>query len=51
MFQSEIMSSKYILHRDVTISARLPVVHIPYIQGYAPKPILVDTLSIKLHLQ
>jgi len=44
MFQCEIMSPKYMLLRDVTISTRLPAAHIPYIQGYALNPILVDTL-------
>ena len=51
MFQSEIMCSEYILLRDVTISTNLPVVHIPYIQGYTLNPILVHTVSIQLYLQ
>jgi hypothetical protein len=33
------------------IITRLPVLHIPYIQGYAVNPILVDTPSILLYLQ
>jgi len=33
MFHSEIMSPKYMLLREVTISTGLPAVHIPYIQG------------------
>jgi len=36
---------------DVTISIRLPAVHIPYIQGYALNPVFINTLSIQLYLQ